>query len=249
MAPPTSGMITNENNNDDVVEVDNNANPGENAPLPAPFSEVDGTLMPLANLQRIMQKVLPADAKIPLESKELIQQCVNAFIGMITREANDWCKREHRKTIQSEDLLYAMKKLGFHDYVEPLMDYLQRYREFNNHGGSLPSFSSSSSSAAAVENPAASGFAPSWTMGPIGSGPFGEMQQIPGFQQVGPSYPPPAPGLFGGTGAPSFPEGVTEFPFFNYNQYNGGAGQYPTGEPGQGSSGDNVEPDFGGFSG
>ncbi|CAI9118824.1 OLC1v1020447C1 [Oldenlandia corymbosa var. corymbosa] len=195
-----------------------------------------------------MQKVLSADAKIPLESKELIQQCVNAFIGMITQEANDRCKREHRKTIQFEILLYAMNKLGFHDYVEPLMDYLQRYKEFNNHGGSLPSFSSSSSSAVAVENSAASGFAPSWIMGPIGSGPFGEMKEISGFQQVGPYYPPSAPGLFGGAGAPSFPKGVTEVSFFNYDPYNGGAGQYPTSEPGQGSSGDNVDPDFGGFS-
>jgi len=35
---------------------------------------------------------------------------------------------EKRKTINGEDILYAMSQLGFDNYVEPLKLYLQKYR-------------------------------------------------------------------------------------------------------------------------
>ena len=34
-----------------------------------------------------------------------------------------------RKTINGEDILFAMSTLGFDNYVEPLKLYLQKYRE------------------------------------------------------------------------------------------------------------------------
>ncbi|TVU19728.1 hypothetical protein EJB05_35897, partial [Eragrostis curvula] len=44
-------------------------------------------------------------------------------------EASDKCQREKRKTINGDDLLWAMATLGFEDYIEPLKVYLQKYRE------------------------------------------------------------------------------------------------------------------------
>ena len=43
--------------------------------------------------------------------------------------ASDKCRAERRKTINGDDLLFAMSTLGFDDYVEPLKLYLARYRE------------------------------------------------------------------------------------------------------------------------
>lgn len=43
--------------------------------------------------------------------------------------ASDKCQRERRKTINGDDLLWAMSTLGFEDYVEPLKIYLHKYRE------------------------------------------------------------------------------------------------------------------------
>ena len=43
--------------------------------------------------------------------------------------ASDKCQREKRKTINGDDLLWAMSTLGFEDYVEPLRLYLLKYRE------------------------------------------------------------------------------------------------------------------------
>lgn len=36
---------------------------------------------------------------------------------------------EKRKTINGEDILFAMTNLGFDNYVDPLKLYLQKYRE------------------------------------------------------------------------------------------------------------------------
>lgn len=94
--------------------------------------------MPIANVIRIMRKVLPTHAKISDDAKETIQECVSEYISFITSEANDRCQREQRKTITAEDVLWAMSKLGFDDYVEPLTIYLQKYREIEgDHRGSI----------------------------------------------------------------------------------------------------------------
>jgi hypothetical protein len=43
--------------------------------------------------------------------------------------ASDKCQQEKRKTINGDDLLWAMSTLGFDKYVEPLKLYLAKYRE------------------------------------------------------------------------------------------------------------------------
>jgi nuclear transcription Y subunit beta len=58
-----------------------------------------------------------------------MQECVSEFISFITSEASEKCQKEKRKTINGDDLLWAMATLGFEDYIEPLKVYLARYRE------------------------------------------------------------------------------------------------------------------------
>ncbi|KAG6717289.1 hypothetical protein I3842_04G091300 [Carya illinoinensis] len=85
--------------------------------------------LPIANVSRIMKKSLPANAKISKEAKETVQECVSEYISFITGEASDKCQREKRKTINGDDLLWAMTILGFENYVGPLRNYLGKYRE------------------------------------------------------------------------------------------------------------------------
>lgn len=54
---------------------------------------------------------------------------MSEFISFITSEASDRCHMEKRKTINGEDILFAMTNLGFDNYVDPLKLYLQKYRE------------------------------------------------------------------------------------------------------------------------
>lgn len=85
--------------------------------------------LPVANIARIMKKVLPSNHKIAKDAKESIQECVSEFISFITSEASDKCQQEKRKTINGEDILWAMSTLGFDKYVDPLNKYLGKYRE------------------------------------------------------------------------------------------------------------------------
>ncbi|KAI3810273.1 hypothetical protein L1987_19884 [Smallanthus sonchifolius] len=85
--------------------------------------------LPIANVSRIMKKAVPANGKISKEAKETVQECVSEFVSFITGEAADKCLREKRKTINGDDLLWAMTTLGFEDYVEVLKVYLQKFRD------------------------------------------------------------------------------------------------------------------------
>ena len=105
------------------------------------------TPLPRVSPSRIMKRALPGNAKIAKDAKETVQECVSEFISFITsecvarrgavqgwaqrglrleapsrrpRRASDKCQREKRKTINGDDLLWAMTTLGFEAYVEPL---------------------------------------------------------------------------------------------------------------------------------
>ncbi|CAH1761395.1 8446_t:CDS:2 [Entrophospora sp. SA101] len=80
------------------------------------FKEQD-RFLPIANVARIMKKALPDNAKIAKEAKECVQ------------ESSDRCQQEKRKTINGEDILWAMQSLGFENYAEALKIYLAKYRE------------------------------------------------------------------------------------------------------------------------
>ena len=107
--------------------------------------------LPIANISRIMKRILPPNAKVAKETKDVVQECVSEFISFITSEcvvcpcvygcvcgssdmcpacrASDKCQREKRKTINGDDLLWAMEVLFFKEYLEPLTLYLQKFRE------------------------------------------------------------------------------------------------------------------------
>ncbi|XP_014480522.1 PREDICTED: nuclear transcription factor Y subunit beta [Dinoponera quadriceps] len=94
----------------------------------APLREQD-RFLPIANVAKIMKRAIPESGKIAKDARECVQECVSEFISFITSEASDRCHMEKRKTINGEDILFAMTTLGFDNYVEPLKMYLQKYRE------------------------------------------------------------------------------------------------------------------------
>ncbi|XP_059366824.1 nuclear transcription factor Y subunit beta-like [Carassius carassius] len=92
------------------------------------FREQD-IYLPIANVARIMKNAIPQTGKIAKDAKECVQECVSEFISFITSEASERCHQEKRKTINGEDILFAMSTLGFDMYLEPLKNYLQKFRE------------------------------------------------------------------------------------------------------------------------
>ncbi|VAI85218.1 unnamed protein product [Triticum turgidum subsp. durum] len=87
---------------------------GPAAPAPTqgtPVVREQDRLMPIANVIRIMRRALPAHAKISDDAKEAIQECVSEFISFV------------------EDIVWALNRLGFDDYVVPLSVFLHRMRD------------------------------------------------------------------------------------------------------------------------
>ncbi|KAB1208725.1 Nuclear transcription factor Y subunit B-3 [Morella rubra] len=119
-----------------MADSDNDSGGHNNANSDFSAREQD-RFLPIANVSRIMKKALPANAKISKDAKETVQECVSEFISFITGEASDKCQREKRKTINGDDLLWAMTTLGFEEYVEPLKIYLQKYREMEGEKSSV----------------------------------------------------------------------------------------------------------------
>src|SRR3984885_13062221 len=107
----------------------------------------DANIGNFAPVARIMKSALPDNAKIAKEAKECMQECVSEFISFITSEgmldisdkfvntgslfyaASEKCQQEKRKTVNGEDILFAMTSLGFENYSEALKIYLSKYRE------------------------------------------------------------------------------------------------------------------------
>lgn len=120
---------------EDDPENTDDSNHGTGDPLQSPGVSAAGPLreqdrfLPIANVAKIMKRAIPESGKIAKDARECVQECVSEFISFITSEASDRCHMEKRKTINGEDILFAMTTLGFDNYVEPLKMYLQKYRE------------------------------------------------------------------------------------------------------------------------
>ncbi|TRX93189.1 hypothetical protein FHL15_006057 [Xylaria flabelliformis] len=92
------------------------------------YDVYDANIRNFAPVARIMKLALPENAKIAKEAKECMQECVSEFISFITSE-------EKRKTVNGEDILFAMTSLGFENYAEALKIYLTKYRESQSNRG------------------------------------------------------------------------------------------------------------------
>ncbi|KAK5120684.1 hypothetical protein LTR85_006042 [Meristemomyces frigidus] len=78
---------------------------------------------------RMMKAAIPENAHIHKEAKECMQECVSEFISFVTNEAAEKVQQERRRTVNGEDILFAMASLGFENYAEALKMYLFRYRQ------------------------------------------------------------------------------------------------------------------------
>ncbi|KAI9114357.1 hypothetical protein K1719_014585 [Acacia pycnantha] len=123
----------------------NKASPGSpglksssSAAATATTNKEQDRFLPIANVGRIMKKVIPPNGKISKEAKGTVQECVSEFISFITSEASDKCQGEKRKTVNGDDIIWAISALGFENYVDPLKCYLQKYREIEGEKLNVP---------------------------------------------------------------------------------------------------------------
>eukprot|EP01138_Halocafeteria_seosinensis_P009878 gb/GECG01010089.1/.p1 GENE.gb/GECG01010089.1/~~gb/GECG01010089.1/.p1 ORF type:complete len:179 (+),score=19.45 gb/GECG01010089.1/:1-537(+) len=85
--------------------------------------------LPAAAIYRIVNRGLPRGTQLSQEAREKMQHFTTEFICFLCLEANEVCRKRKRKTISGDDLLAALARLGFAQYVEPLRKYLTALRE------------------------------------------------------------------------------------------------------------------------
>ncbi|XP_004503068.1 nuclear transcription factor Y subunit B-1-like [Cicer arietinum] len=126
------------------MEDEGHSNPanGVITSLESPYSKTcnkeQDRFLPIANVGRIMKKAVPSNGKISKDAKEAVQECVSEFISFVTVEASDKCQKEKRKTVNGDDIIWAITTLGFDDYVDPLKFYLQKYKEIEGEKLNVP---------------------------------------------------------------------------------------------------------------
>ena len=86
-------------------------------------------MLPIANVGRIMKQILPPAAKISKEAKQTVQECATEFISFVTGEASNKCHKENRKTVNGDDICWALSSLGFDNYAEVMLRYSFKFRE------------------------------------------------------------------------------------------------------------------------
>lgn len=88
----------------------------------------DDVGLPKSTLQKSIKDLLPKDMRIAGDASDLLVQCCNQFVHLISTQANDISEREKRSTISPEHVIKALEELEFGDaYLEPVRAGLQEH--------------------------------------------------------------------------------------------------------------------------
>ncbi|KRX17248.1 Nuclear transcription factor Y subunit B, partial [Trichinella nelsoni] len=107
--------------------------------------------LPIANVARIMKRWVPVNGKIAKDAKECCQECVSEFVTFITSEAAERCVIEKRKTISGDDIMWALRRLDFEDYIPTMAVCLEKFRSVPKSEKATSDHSTSSSAGDAEE--------------------------------------------------------------------------------------------------
>ena len=111
----------------------------------------DGVGLPKSSFQKHIKELLPQDMRIAGDATDLVLQCCNQFVHLVSTQANDISEREKRSTIGPEHVIKALEELEFGEqYVEavragacerwrwPVAGSLQRQTPPAHHHTSMP---------------------------------------------------------------------------------------------------------------
>lgn len=82
-------------------------------------------------MQKIITEILPPSSGVAFakDARDLLIECCVEFITLISSEANDIAEKEAKKTIACEHVTKALEELGFHDYVQGVLDIASDHKE------------------------------------------------------------------------------------------------------------------------
>ncbi|KAM7542577.1 hypothetical protein Aperf_G00000018035 [Anoplocephala perfoliata] len=80
------------------------------------FKGDEEVAIPRASLNKYIKDILP-EARLAIETRELVLSCCHKFIHKLSTEANAACARANKKTINPEHILSGLESMGLSDYV------------------------------------------------------------------------------------------------------------------------------------
>lgn len=89
----------------------------------------DELSLPRATVYKLITELLPSGVGCSKETRDLLVDCCNEFVHLISSEANEICEKSGRKTISPEHVLEALKSLGFGEYLEEVQQAHDEHTE------------------------------------------------------------------------------------------------------------------------
>lgn len=74
-------------------------------------AEDEDLTLPRASLNKLIKETLP-DLRVANEVRDLLLQCCTEFIHLISTEANEICKSQQKKTMNTEHVILGECVLG-----------------------------------------------------------------------------------------------------------------------------------------
>ena len=84
---------------------------------------------PQACVRRILKHSLPSSTNVSKDASTACARASGIFIIYVTACANDFARENKRQTITANDVLAAMKELGFDEFTEEMNEHLESYRK------------------------------------------------------------------------------------------------------------------------
>ncbi|MES1915605.1 MAG: hypothetical protein MHM6MM_007527 [Cercozoa sp. M6MM] len=85
--------------------------------------------LPHATVRRIVQRSTPEGTACSKEAKDALAHAAAIFIMCMTDTAREHCALEKRSIVSAQDMMRAIHDWGFEEFLEPLGDYLQEFRQ------------------------------------------------------------------------------------------------------------------------
>ncbi|KAI9841095.1 MAG: hypothetical protein M1837_000999 [Sclerophora amabilis] len=95
------------------------------------FGGNDDLSLPKATVQKIITEILPPSSGLAYakDARDLLIECCVEFITLISSEANEIAEKEAKKTIACEHVTKALEDLGFHEYVQEVLEVASEHKE------------------------------------------------------------------------------------------------------------------------
>ena len=89
----------------------------------------EDALMPHEPLARVMRRALKPSTTLERGAVRAVQTSLSELVMVVVGEATERCMLDDRRYLTAEDLLWALRELGFEVYTPSLETLLDKYRK------------------------------------------------------------------------------------------------------------------------